>query len=60
MTIWVDAQLPPGIAAWITTTFAITTLALRDIGLRDAEDTEIFAAAKAQEIILMTKDSDEG
>ncbi|MGB3641376.1 MAG: DUF5615 family PIN-like protein [Rivularia sp. (in: cyanobacteria)] len=58
MTIWVDAQLPPGIAAWITTTFGITAASLRDVGLRDAEDTEIFEAAKVQEVILITKDSD--
>lgn len=45
MTIWVDAHLSPAIA-------------LRDLGLRDAEDTEIFEAAKAQEVIVMTKDSD--
>ncbi len=31
---------------------------MRDIGLRDAEDLEIFAAAKAQQAILITKDSD--
>ena len=58
MTIWVDAHLSPAIATWITTTFSITALALRDVGLRDAEDAEIFEAAKAQGVILMTKDSD--
>ena len=58
MTIWVDAHLSPGIATWITSTFGITALALRDIGLRDAEDPEIFEAAKAQGVIFMTKDSD--
>ncbi len=31
---------------------------MRDIGLRDAEDLEIFKVAKAQEVIFMTKDSD--
>ncbi len=31
---------------------------MRDLGLRDAEDPEIFEAAKAQEAILITKDSD--
>ncbi len=36
----------------------MTALALRDLGLRDAEDTEIFEAAKAQRVIFMTKDSD--
>jgi predicted nuclease of predicted toxin-antitoxin system len=58
MTIWVDAHLSPAIATWITTTFGITAFALRDLGLRDAEDPEIFEAAKAQGVILMTKDSD--
>ncbi len=48
----------PAIAIWITSTFGITALALRDLGLRDAEDPEIFEAAKAQGVIFMTKDSD--
>ncbi|WP_257236231.1 hypothetical protein [Nostoc sp. 'Peltigera malacea cyanobiont' DB3992] len=30
------------IATWITSTFGITVLSLRDVGLRDAEDLEIF------------------
>jgi predicted nuclease of predicted toxin-antitoxin system len=46
------------VAIWITNTFGITAFALRDVGLRDAEDPEIFEAAKAQGIIFMTKDSD--
>ncbi len=58
MTLWVDAQLPPGIAAWVQENFPVTAAALRDIGLRDAEDEEIFAAAKAASVVVMTKDSD--
>jgi predicted nuclease of predicted toxin-antitoxin system len=38
MTIWVDAHLSPAIATWITNTFGIEAIALRDLGLRDAED----------------------
>lgn len=57
-TIWVDAHLSPTIATWISNTFDVTALALRDIGLRDAEDSEIFEAAKTQGVIFMTKDSD--
>ena len=57
-TIWIDAHLSPAIATWITNTFGITAIALRDLGLRDAEDPEIFEAAKAQNVIFMTKDSD--
>jgi len=58
MIIWIDAHLSPAIATWITMTFGINAIALRDLGLRDAEDPEIFERAKAQGVILMTKDSD--
>jgi predicted nuclease of predicted toxin-antitoxin system len=58
MTIWIDAHLSPAIAPWISRTFNISTFALRDLGLRDIEDSEIFEAGKAQQIIFMTKDSD--
>lgn len=58
MTIWVDAHLSPAIATWITNTFGVKARALRDVGLRDAEDPEIFETAKAQGVIVMTKDSD--
>jgi predicted nuclease of predicted toxin-antitoxin system len=57
-SIWIDAHLSPAIATWIANTFRVTAVALRDIGLRDAEDSEIFEAAKAQGVIFMTKDSD--
>ena len=57
-TIWVDAHLSPAIATWIENTFKISAFALRDVGLRDAEDLDIFEAAKAQDVIFMTKDSD--
>jgi predicted nuclease of predicted toxin-antitoxin system len=58
MTIWIDAHLSPEIAPWISKTFNISAFALRDLGLRDAEDPEIFEVGKAQQIIFMTKDSD--
>jgi len=57
-TLWIDAHLSPAIATWINQNFDITAIALRDLGLRDAEDPEIFDAVKAQDIIFMTKDSD--
>lgn len=58
MTIWVDAQLSPAIAFWIEGNFNVKANALRDLGLRDAEDEEIFIAAKNSNAIVMTKDSD--
>jgi len=58
VTIWVDAQLPPGIAPWISETYGVDAVAVRDLGMRDADDRDIFAAAKAQGVIVMTKDRD--
>ena len=58
MIIWVDAHLSPSIATWITQTFSIIALVLRDVGLRDAEDEDIFEAAKAQGVIFITKNRD--
>ena len=58
MTIWIDAQLSPAIATWIRQKFSIDAVALRDIGLRDAADEEIFMAAKSAGAAVMTKDSD--
>ncbi|WP_017303244.1 DUF5615 family PIN-like protein [Spirulina subsalsa] len=58
MKIWVDAQLPPTLASWLTETFGLEARALRDLGLRDAQDIEIFAAARAENVVIITKDSD--
>jgi predicted nuclease of predicted toxin-antitoxin system len=58
MIIWVDAQMSPAIAAWIRAHFAVQAVALRELGLRDATDREIFFAAKRESAIVMTKDSD--
>lgn len=58
MIIWLDAQLPPSIATWITATFGMETHAVRDLGLRDAKDPVIFQAARAADAVVMTKDND--
>ena len=58
MTIWIDAQLPPAIAAWIAQNLSVEAVALRDIGLRDAEDEQIFFAARQANAVVLTKDSD--
>ena len=58
MTIWVDAQMSPAIAAWLSSNFSVNAIAIRDLGLRDAEDKEIFEAARRENAIVMTKDND--
>lgn len=57
--IWIDAQLSPALAAWINRTYeGISAKSVRAVGLRDAEDEEIFRAARKAEVVMMSKDSD--
>ena len=50
--------MSPTIAAWIGGNFSVTASAIRDLGLRDATDQEIFRAARRENAVVMTKDSD--
>jgi len=56
--IWLDAQISPLLVHWIAETFEIECLHIRDIGLRDAEDMEIFQKARNANAVVMTKDED--
>jgi predicted nuclease of predicted toxin-antitoxin system len=56
--IWVDAQLSPAIATWLTSTFGVQSIAVRDLGLREAADRAIFLAARSASAVVITKDSD--
>jgi predicted nuclease of predicted toxin-antitoxin system len=56
--IWLDAHLSPSIARWISDTFDGECVSVRDLGLRDALDPPIFAAARAANANVMTKDAD--
>jgi len=58
MRIWLDAQMSPAIATWISSNYGVSAVAIRDLGLRDAEDKEIFEAARQEKAVVMTKDSD--
>ena len=58
MKVWIDAQLPPTLANWLTDSFELQAVALRDLELRDAQDIEIFEVARTENAVLMTKDSD--
>jgi predicted nuclease of predicted toxin-antitoxin system len=58
MIIWIDAQLPPTLAEWIAETFGVNAVSLRELGLRDAKDIEIFESAKQPNVVIMSKDSD--
>ena len=60
MNFWIDAQLPPSLAAWLSETFGVNATALRDIGLRDAKDTEItkLIEARTPRLTFLTNSND--
>jgi predicted nuclease of predicted toxin-antitoxin system len=55
---WIDAQLPPSFAPWLTETFNVQAQSLKFLGLRNAEDETIFEAARQQQVVIVSKDSD--
>lgn len=58
MTLWIDAQLSPQLAPWLRESLGVAAVAVRDLGLRDAKDREIFLAAREAGAMVMSKDSD--
>lgn len=58
MKLWLDAQLPPALAGWMSTTFGVEAVAVRDLGLKDASDRSIFDRAKEAGATILSKDAD--
>ena len=58
MNIWLDAHLSPALAAWMNARFEVTVTMLRDLGLRDSSDRDVFLAARKAGAVVMTKDED--
>ena len=58
MILWIDAQLSPALARWLSDTFGVTAHAVRDLGLRAAKDLPIFHAARQAGAVILSKDSD--
>lgn len=58
MKLWLDAHLPPALAPWIQEFLGVEAAALRDLGLRDSRDSQIFEAAREEGAVVVTKDQD--
>lgn len=60
MTFWLNAQLPPRFARWLVEEFGVEAVTLYDLGPRDAQDLEIFEAARGNGsgTVVVTKDRD--
>ena len=39
MIVWVDTQLSPRIAQWLSERFAVEAIPVRDLGLREVSDS---------------------
>ena len=58
MTLWLDAQLSPHLAPWLKAQFRIEAYSLEYLKLDEAEDEDIFYAARGASAVIMTKDED--
>lgn len=56
--IWVDAQLPPALARWLTDECGEDAAHVQDLELLRASDTAIFERAGAANAVVVTKDLD--
>lgn len=58
MIFWIDAQLPPSLAPWLSEGFAVEAQSLRSLGLQAAGDADIFQRARAEgDCVLISKDT---
>ena len=58
MTLWIDAQLSPALARWVSEIFGVAAHAVRDLEFREVKDLAIFQAAREAGAVIMSKDSD--
>jgi predicted nuclease of predicted toxin-antitoxin system len=58
LIVWIDAQLSPYLARWLASEFDVEAKPVRELGLRDARDREIFLAAREAGAVVLTKESD--
>jgi predicted nuclease of predicted toxin-antitoxin system len=56
--IWVDAQLSPALAPWLTKEFGVEAFSARYLNLVRATDPIIFQAAREANVVVVTKDVD--
>ena len=58
MKVWVDANLAPSIALWMTRMYGCEAWSLDRLGLLTATDLEIFEKAREDDAVILTKDVD--
>ena len=56
--IWIDAQLSPALARWLTGRFGVEAVHVSELNLVSATDPAIFDLARGADAIIVTKDRD--
>lgn len=56
--IWLDAHLSPRLAKFITQQLGRDAIAVRDLNLHHASDADVYSAAAAEKVVVVTKDKD--
>ena len=58
MTLWLDAHVSPKLVPWLCDQLKLEAVHVRDLKLREAEDPDIFDAARKANAVVVTKDED--
>lgn len=58
MKFWLDAQLSPALAPYISERFVVEVTHISSLGLINASDREIYQLAREQQVVIITKDRD--
>jgi predicted nuclease of predicted toxin-antitoxin system len=58
LRIWIDAQLPPVLATYLTEVPGVEATHTFALGMLGSSDRTIFEAARAECAVVMTKDAD--
>jgi predicted nuclease of predicted toxin-antitoxin system len=58
LRFWIDAQLPPLLAEWLSEVFGQESSTLEPLGLRRGSDDAIFRALRKAGEVIVSKDED--
>ena len=58
MKVWIDANLPPALAVWLSQEFDLEAVSAERLNLLKANDVTIFEKARENNAVLLTKDAD--
>ena len=58
MIFWIDEQISPKFAVWLAQRFQVECHSVDTLGYFNTPDIEIFEKARAENVIVITKDRD--